>query len=307
MDYDLVIVGAGPAGLTAAIYAARRDLSTLVVEKALVGGQMHLTTEIGNWPGVQLTSGADLSAAMEEHVRSLGVDVLFADVTGIAATQDGNELVVGDRRITCAAVILATGGAHRKLGVAGEGRLAGRGVSYCATCDAPFFRGKTVAVVGGGNTAIEDALYLSELCKKVYLIHRRDTFRAEARRVAELQRRGVEPVINSVVEEITGEGMVSGIRVEDVNTGKKTDISVDGVFVSIGNEPASGLARKAGVALDERGYAIVDAKMATNVPGVFAAGDITGGVLQIATAVGDGCRAALAAYDYVKKPYWKDE
>lgn len=307
MDYDLVIIGAGPAGLTAAIYAARRDLATLVVEKALVGGQMQLTTEIGNWPGVQLTSGADLATAMEEHVRSLGVDILFADVTDIAATDGEIQVVVADKRITCRAVILAMGGAHRKLGVKGEGRLAGKGVSYCATCDAPFFRDKTVAVVGGGNTAIEDALYLAEICKKVYLIHRRDTFRAEARRVAELQRRGVEPVINSVVEEIKGKGLVSVVRVKDVNTGKKRDIPVDGVFVSIGNEPASELARKAGVELDERGYVKVDEEMATSVAGIYAAGDLTGGILQIATAVGDGCRAALAAYDYVKKPYWKDE
>ncbi len=185
--------------------------------------------------------------------------------------------------------------------------LTGRGVSYCSTCDAPFFKGKTVAVAGGGNSAISDALYLSDIAKKVYIIHRREALRAEEARQGELRKKGIEVLLNTGIDEITGDKSVNALLIRNLADNKVRRLSVDGVFISIGTIPHSELAKDAGVKLDDKNFIKVDKNKETNIEGVFAAGDVTGGVLQISTAVGEGCTAALSAYKYVKKPYWGTE
>lgn len=297
--YDLIIIGAGPAGISAGIYAIRRGLKTVILEKASVGGQMLLTNEIENWPGFEMISGSDLAGRMESHVKKLGVEVKAEEVIGMSLDGDVKKVATREKEYETRAVIIATGGQHRKLGIKGEGEFAGKGVSYCATCDAPFFKDKAVAVVGGGNIAAEDSLYLSEIASKTYLIHRKDSLRAEEAIQEKLKKKGVEFILNSEIEEILGEKFVNSIKIK----GGKT-LKVDGVFISIGIVPSTTMTKGAGVELDEKGYVKVNREQETNVPGVFAAGDVTGGVMQISTAVGEGCIAALSAYKHVKKPYW---
>jgi len=298
--HDLIIIGAGPAGISAGIYAVRRSLKTIILEKASVGGQMLLTNEIENWPGFEMISGSDLAGRMESHAKKLGVEIKTGEVIGMSLEGDVKKLTTRDGEYETKAVIIASGGQHRKLGIKGEDEFAGKGVSYCATCDAPFFKGKAVAVVGGGNIAAEDALYLSEVASKVYLVHRKDALRAEEAIQERLKEKGVEFMLNSEVEEISGDKFVDSIKLK--NNGKSLD--VDGIFISIGIVPSTTMAKAAGVGLDDKGYVKVSREQETNVLGVFAAGDATGGVMQISTAVGEGCIAALSAYKYVKKPYW---
>ena len=291
MEYDIVIVGGGPAGLTAGIYAVRRKLKTLIVERQAFGGQMLLTNDIENWPGDKLVSGKDLSDRMEAHASSLGVDFLFDEVKGIQVTE-GFNIILRNNEVKCKAVVLAMGGQHKKLKVVGEEEYSGKGVSYCATCDAPFFRGKAVAVIGGGNMACEDAIYLNEIAGKTYLIAGGRT--ADESRWDKVQNSNVE-VFETNLTEILGEEFVKAIKCSD---GTKKD--VEGVFISVGSKPSVELAKESGVKLDERGFIDVDCDMKTNVPGIYAAGDITGGVPQISTAVGQAATAALRAYSYIK-------
>ena len=304
MIYNVIIIGGGPAGMTAAIYAAKRELSTLLIEKGPFGGYMLLTNNIENYPGFLRISGKDLSEKMEEQVRSLNVEILNADATKIHVDGNIKKVVTTEGEYRCKSIILAVGGGHQKLEVKGEKEFTGRGVSYCATCDAPFFKGKIVAVIGGGNSAISDALYISDLAKKTYMIHRRESLRAEEARQRELKNKGVEILLNTAIEEITGDRFVSAVKIRDKETGETKKLRLDGVFISIGTVPHSELARDAGIELDDKHFIKVDRSQETNVEGVFAAGDVTGGVLQIATAVGEGCIAALSAYKHVKKPYW---
>ncbi len=301
MIQDLVIVGAGPAGVSAGIYAIRRGLKVVILEKASVGGQMLLTNEIENWPGVELISGAELAGRMESHLKKLGIEIKNEEVIGMSLDKDIKKVITRDEEYETKALIIATGGQHRKPGIRGEDEFAGKGVSYCATCDAPFFKDRTVAVVGGGNAAAEDALYLSDIASKVYLIHRKESLRAEEAVQDKLRKKGVEFILNAEVEEILGEEFVNSIKLKD---GKI--LEVDGVFISIGIVPSTTLAKGAGVGVDEKGYVKINRDQETNLPGVFAAGDVTGGVMQISTAVGEGCIAALSAYTYVKKPYWSN-
>lgn len=304
MKYDVMIVGGGPAGISASIYAVRRHIKTLIVEKLQTGGQMLLTADIENYPGVGLISGVDLSARMEEHCKKLGVEFTSDEILRIEKDKGGFNIQGRSNSYESKAVIVATGGSHKHLDVKGEEDFQGKGISYCATCDAPFFSGKSVAVVGGGNSAVTDALYLADIAKEVHLIHRKDVLRAEEAKIAELDKIGVKIHLNSSVEEIGGEQTVGYVTVKDIAGDTISKLDVDGVFISIGNIPVSEFAKDMGVKLDANGYIVVDRVMQTNVLGVFAAGDVTGGVLQIATAIGEGCAAGLSAYDYIKKPYW---
>jgi len=297
--YDLIIIGAGPAGISAGIYAIRRGLKTVILEKASVGGQMLLTNEIENWPGFEMISGSDLAGRMESHVRKLGVEIRAEEVIGMTLDKDVKKVTTRSGKHETKAIIIATGGQHRKLGIKGEDEFAGKGVSYCATCDAPFFKGKAVAVVGGGNIAAEDALYLSDIASKVYLVHRKESLRAEEAIQKRLKKKGVEFVLNSEIEEISGDKFVNSIKLKNEKI-----LKVNGIFISIGIVPSTTMAKGAGVELDEKGYVKVNREQETNLAGVFAAGDATGGVMQISTAIGEGCIAALSAYKYVKKPYW---
>lgn len=291
-DFDVVIVGGGPAGLTAAIYCVRRKLNTAVVERLALGGQMLLTNEIGNWPGDKLISGVDLAARMEEHAKSLGVNFIFDEANGIDVSGAEKKVLLRDRPLSCKALILAMGGQHKKLKVKGEEEYAGKGVSYCATCDGPFFKGKAIAVAGGGNMALEDALYMSEMASKVYLISPKIT--AEEVLTDKVKASQAE-IITDELAEISGETLVKKITLK---SGRSLD--VEGVFIAVGSKPSTELASEAGVELDERGFIKVGRGMETNVKGVFAAGDVTGGIPQISTAVGDGATAALKAYGHVK-------
>jgi len=292
MDYDVVIVGGGPAGLTAGIYCVRRKLKAAVVERAALGGQMNNTPEIANWPGDKLVSGPDLARRMTEHAKSLGVEFIFDDVIGLNLTDKAKTIQLRQKQLTGQAVILATGGAHKKMRISGEDEFEGRGVSYCSTCDGPFFKGKDVAVVGSGNMAVEDALYLSELAGKTYLVSK--ALIAEDSLQARLRKSRVEYVKDAAVG-ITGSETVESVKLAGGRT-----LKVAGVFISEGHVPSSELAGNAGVELDERGFIKVNRSMETNISGVYAAGDITGGIPQIATAVGEGCTAALKAYGYLK-------
>ena len=236
--YDLLIIGAGTAGLSAAIYAARGGLSTLVFEGAMYGGQIIVSPTVENYPGVGCVSGADFANSLYAQAEQLGVQFAFETVISVEDT-DGKKIVKTDSSVyEGKAVILATGAKNRPLGIAGEERFTGRGISYCATCDGSFFQGKTVAVVGGGNTALEDAEVLAKLCNKVYLIHRRNQFRGEASQVERLQKLdNVEFVLESTVVELQGETSLTGIVVENVSNGTRQSLQVDGLFVAIGQVP----------------------------------------------------------------------
>lgn len=292
MDYDVIIVGGGPAGLTAGIYCVRRKLKAAVVERGALGGQMNAASEVENWPGDRLVAGRALAQRMAEHAKSLGVEVIFDDVVGLELKGAEKQVFLRGRALTSSAVILATGGAHVKLKLKGEEEHEGRGVSYCATCDGPFYKGKAVAVLGGGNMAVEDALYLAELASKTYLVAK--TVSAEAALTARLAKSKVEVAADAAAE-IAGDE-----EVESVTLASGRKLKVDGVFISLGHTPSTELAKNSAVELDGRGYVKVGRNMETNIPGVYAAGDVTGGIPQIASAVGEGCTAAMRAYQHVK-------
>ena len=295
--YDIIVVGAGPAGLTAAIYARRAAKSVLVLEANSFGGQIINTPDIENYPAAMHISGFDFANNIYNQAVELGAEIKFEKVVSIS---DGKEKTVNTRKnkYTCKALILATGSENRKLGVEGEDELVGRGISYCATCDGNFYRGKIACVVGGGNTAIEDALYLSDIAKKVYLIHRRDEFRGEEASVAKLkQRENVEFVLNSNVTRLNAEGKLESIEVTD-KSGSVRTIETDGLFVAVGRIPEN--QNFAGVIdLDSSGYIVAGEDCRTNVPGIFVAGDNrVKNVRQLVTATADGAVAATEAVKF---------
>jgi len=303
--YDLLIIGGGPAGLTAAIYAARSNLKVLILTES-VGGQVSVSYRVENYPGFVSISGMDLAARFEEHVKSQGVEIRLEPVENILQNTSAQvfKAFTPSGKYGGKAVILAMGGEREKLDVPGEAEFIGRGVSYCATCDGFFFKGLDVAVVGGGSAALSSVLLLANLARKVYLIHRRKEFRGEPIRVTQIKAlKNVELVLDSVVEEIRGDTAVKSILVKNKVTREKREIMLSGVFAEIGAKPASMLAQRLGVKLDNNGYIIVDSGQRTNIEGVFAAGDITTGSNffgQIITAASEGAIAANSAYEYLK-------
>ena len=294
--YDIAIVGGGPAGLTAGVYGARAGKRVLIFEREAIGGQISRASLVENYPGIREISGVDLSAALFEQADGLGCQFAFESVLSISGSV-GDFTVESDcGSYRAKTVILAVGAAARKLGVEREEDLTGRGVSYCAVCDGAFFRGKTVAVVGGGNSALDDALYLAAMAERVYLIHRRDAFRAEDAMVAKLK---AEPKITvktpRVVTALLGDEQLTGLSLRDPATGAEETLEVDGLFVAIGHAPAAG-AFASLVMLDDAGYIAAKEDCRTNVPGIFTAGDCrVKNVRQLTTACGDGAVAALAA------------
>lgn len=303
--YDLIIIGSGPAGLSAAIYAKRAGLNMLVVEQApMSGGQVLNTYEVDNYPGMPEINGFDMGMQFREHADRLGAEFLEASVSAIEDMGNSKVVVAGSERLETRTVILASGAVHARLGLAGEERLSGKGVSYCATCDGAFFRGQTVAVVGGGDVALEDAAYLSRMCEKVYLIHRRDELRGAYVLQEELKALpNVEVLYSHVVEEICGETALEGIRVRNLKTGEIFTLPAAGLFVAVGIRPGTELVQ--GLAdCDEGGYVLAGEDCATSVPGLFAAGDVRRKPLrQIVTAVADGANAAVAAGNYCKSNF----
>lgn len=299
---DMLIIGGGPGGYTAALYGARAGLQTLVLEKMCAGGQMALTAQIENYPGfVEGVDGFVLAENMQLQAQRYGAETELAEVTGLDLQADPKVVETTEGRLEAKTVVIATGANPRLLGVEGEQQLTGRGVHYCAHCDGMFYRGKTVAVVGGGNSAVADALHLSRLAKKVYLIHRRDTLRSEKIHEKALQEAdNLEFVWNSRVEELLQEGKLTGIRLINVQSGESRELDVDGLFVSIGRKPASELVAGQ-VEMDEAGYIVADETTRTSVPGVFAVGDVrTKALRQIVTAVADGATAAHFADEYLR-------
>ena len=305
--YDVIIIGGGPAGLTAGMYTARARLSTVLIEKLGIGGQASITDRIENYPGfVEGISGPELVHAMEEQARSFGMRIVFGEVTRVECSEESTikKVFVNDEPepYQCLSLIIAAGHQQRKLGVPGEKEYTGKGVSYCATCDGAFFKDLAIAAVGGGDVALEEALFLTRFAKKIYVIHRRDRLRG----TKILQERAfnnnkIEFVFDSVVDEIFGQMMVDGVKVRNLKTGERKDLEVNGVFVFVGWIPGLSFLGNT-VKRSEDGYIIADKEMDTSREGVFACGDCRRKNLrQIVTACGDGATAAFSAQHYVER------
>ncbi len=297
--YDIAIIGAGPAGLTAGIYAARAGLKCVVTEKAAVGGLASTTSDIENYPGFKHTDGFSLCYTMLEQCKDAGAEFVFENVVSLDTDSSVKKLTLSNGDVLNAkCVIVTTGASPQKTGVRGEEEFRGRGVSYCATCDGAFFKGKTVAVIGGGNTAVVDALYLEKLADKTILVTRTDKLAADKILVDRLLASKVEIVWNSSVSALSGDDKLSEMVLKDIKNGTLTDVSVDGVFIAIGKTPNSVWLKN--VALDERGYIVTDENMRTNIDGVYAAGDVRSKSLrQIVTACADGAIAADSAAKFL--------
>lgn len=298
---DIIIVGAGPAGLSAAIYARRAGMNTVVYEAESYGGQIINTPEIENYPAIAKISGFDFADGLYKQAEALGAEIKFDKVTEIRPVEGGFEVATEySGTETCKAVVLAVGAKNRHMGIAREEELTGKGVSYCATCDGAFYKGKTVAVTGGGNTAVEDAIYLCGMAEKVYLVHRRNEFRAEETLVnAAKAIENLEFVTPYVVKELKGEPKLSSVILENREDGSEKELTVDGLFVAIGQEPATASFKD--LVTLTGGYIEAGEDCRTNVPGIFAAGDgRTKKVRQLTTACADGAVAALAAVDFIK-------
>lgn len=301
--YDMIIIGGGPGGYTAALYGARAGLSTLILEKMAAGGQMALTSQIDNYPGFpEGVDGFELGMKMKQGAERFGAESRSSEVLSVDWEAQPKQVVTDSGVVFGKTVVLATGASPRLLGVPGEQELTGRGVSYCAHCDGMFYRGKTVVVVGGGNSAVADALILSRIAKKVILVHRRDTLRATKIYHNQLERaENVEFRWNSAVTALHSDHKLNGVTVSNLLDGKEEIIDCDGLFVSIGRQPASALA-KGVLALDKQGYVVAGESTETNIPGVFAVGDVrTKQLRQVVTAVADGASASHYAEEYLAK------
>lgn len=301
--YDLIILGGGPAGLSAGMYAMRAVLKTILVERATPGGQVAITKGVENYPGFEDISGLDLSDKFLQHAQSYGLEVIQDEAVSITPAPGLHSVLLGSgKTLKSHAVIIATGGSPRKLGVPGEIEYAGRGVSYCAKCDGFFFQDRVVTVVGGGDTALEEALYLTKLASKVYLVHRRADFRASKILQKRIHESDVELILNSAVTEIcANEDGVSSIAVKHLTTGKERTVDTEGVFIFVGLLPNNRIVPP-GIRFDSSGYAITDEKCATSIPGIYIAGDLkTKFAKQIVVAAAEGCTAALAAADYIDR------
>ena len=304
MNCELAIIGAGPAGYSAGIYAGRAGIDAIIFDKMAGGGLAMVSPNIENYAGFETITGADLMDKMGKHAGKYAKIRQFEEVINISKNKDLFDIETQEKKHTSKAILLCLGTEHRKLNVPGEEDLAGKGVSYCATCDGYFFKDKKVAVIGGGNSAVIEAIYLKQIgCKEVFVIHRRDRLRAEDTYIKNAEEVGVKIIYETHVESINGTQNVEYLIMHNTNTNEKSNLAVDGVFVSIGEEPQNMLAKKLNVKLDENGYIIVDKQQRTNIKGVYAAGDITGGLRQIITACAEGAIAALASTEVLGKQY----
>lgn len=303
MVYDIIIVGGGPAGLNAALYASRSSLSVLVLEKMpATGGFLLDIPKIENWLGEKSIAGRELATKFSEHAKAAGAEIrTFVTVMGADLKADPKVVKTNIGNFEGKSVIIATGTTHRKLGVPGEEEFAGRGVSYCATCDGTFFKGKNVAVVGGGKSALTEALYLAKIAESVTIIHRREEFRADRILIDTVKKEPkIKLLLNSVVTEILGNGSVNLLKVKNVATEEEKLMPFDGVFIYVGLNPNTALFN--GLDIDENGFIITDKGMMTNIPGVFAAGDVRAGALmQVITAAADGAIAAVSVGKYMRE------
>jgi thioredoxin reductase (NADPH) len=305
---NVIVIGSGPAGFTAALYAARADLEPLVLKGLEAGGQLMLTTDVENYPGfADGILGPELMDQMEKQAQRFGAEILTVHVTEVDLSTRPFVVKAGDQTWRAKTVIIATGATARWLGIPGEDKLRGRGVSACATCDGFFFRDRELIVVGGGDTAMEEATFLTKFASKVTIVHRRDAFRAsKVMQDRAFANDRIEVLWNTVLEEIIGEDAVTGVRVRDVGTGETRELATDGVFMAIGHDPTTALFRDS-LELDAAGYLVVhEPTTATSVPGVFAAGDVTDHTYrQAVTAAGQGCKAAIDAERFLTEEYGK--
>lgn len=299
--YDVIIIGAGPAGLSAAIYARRAELKTLIIERFTSGGQILSTYEVDNYPGLPGISGAELGTKMGEHADKFSPDRVMTEVEKIDFAEGKHKVVTGEGTFYTKTIILATGNSAKSLGIPGEEEMVGAGVSYCATCDGAFYKGLDVAVIGGGDVAVEDAIFLARGCNKVYLVHRRDELRAaKSLQTAMFGTSNIEPVLSSTPDEIIAndDGEVSGLKITDVKSGNKKLLDVSGVFIAIGNNPNSSYLNS--IDKDDKGYVVADESCKTSVPGVYVAGDLrTKKLRQVSTAVADGANAVYSIEEYL--------
>ena len=299
--YDVIIVGAGPAGMTAAVYASRANLSTIMIERGMPGGQMANTADVENFPGFDIITGPDLSTKMFSHAQKFGAEYAYGDIKNITIEGDDKIVDLGDKQLKAKVVIIATGAEYKKIGVPGEAELGGRGVSYCAVCDGAFFKQKNLVVIGGGDSAVEEGVYLTKFADKVTIIHRRDKLRAQKI----LQDRAfkndkIDFIWNSTLQSINEkDGKVGSVTLLD-NEGNESVVETDGVFVYIGMQPLTKPFEHLGIT-DETGYIVTNEEMETSIPGIFAAGDVRQKKLrQIVTATGDGSIAAQNAQHYIE-------
>lgn len=304
--FDVIIIGGGPAGMSSAIYSARARLKTLLIEKAGCGGQIAITDHLENYPGFEEgINGFELAVKMEKQARTFGAEIVYGEVASVQLTGETKKIVLANNKeYETKTVIIASGANFRKLGCPGEQEFIGKGVSYCATCDGPFFRNKEIAVVGGGDSALQEALYLTKFASKVNLIHRRNEFRA-AKILQEkvLADNKINIIYDSVVEEIIGNPVTSveSVKLKNVKTGENSQIAVNGIFVFVGWLPNTAFLKDSGIKLNDNGYIVTDDNMKTSVEGVFACGDVREKILrQVVTACGDGAVAAISAQHYLE-------
>ncbi|MEY8350212.1 thioredoxin-disulfide reductase [Bacillus cereus] len=301
--YDVIIIGAGPAGMTAAVYTSRANLSTLMLERGIPGGQMANTEDVENYPGYESILGPDLSNKMFEHAKKFGAEYAYGDVKEVIDGKEYKTVVAGKKEYKTRAIIVASGAEYKKVGVPGEKELGGRGVSYCAVCDGAFFKEKELVVVGGGDSAVEEGVYLTRFASKVTIVHRRDALRAQKiLQDRAFQNEKVDFIWNHTVKEINEEnGKVGSVTLVDVNSGEEQEFKTDGVFIYVGMLPLSKPFTELGIT-NENGYIETNERMETKVPGIFAAGDVREKMLrQIVTATGDGSIAAQSAQHYVEE------
>ncbi len=305
--YDTIIIGGGPSGMTAAIYASRARLKTLLIEKAGCGGQIAITDHLENYPGFEEgINGFELAVKMEKQAKTFGTEIIYGEVSSLQLTGETKKIVLtNNKEYETKTVIIASGANFRKLGCPGEKEFIGKGVSYCATCDGPFFRNKEIAVVGGGDSALQEALYLTKFASKVNLIHRRNEFRAakilQEKVLAETK---INVIYDTVVEEIVGNPVTSveSIKLKNAKTGEFSNIAVNGIFVFVGWLPNTSFLKESGIKLNDNGYIVTDDNMSTSIDGVFACGDVREKLLrQVVTACGDGATAAVSAQHYLEK------
>ncbi|WP_141532144.1 thioredoxin-disulfide reductase [Bacillus cereus] len=301
--YDVIIIGAGPAGMTAAVYTSRANLSTLMLERGIPGGQMANTEDVENYPGYESILGPDLSNKMFEHAKKFGAEYAYGDVKEVIDGKEYKTIIAGKKEYKTRAIIVASGAEYKKIGVPGEAELGGRGVSYCAVCDGAFFKEKELVVIGGGDSAVEEGVFLTRFASKVTIVHRRDTLRAQKiLQDRAFQNEKVDFIWNHTIKEINDtNGKVGSVTLVDVNSGEEKEFKTDGVFVYIGMLPLSKPFVELGIT-NENGYVETNERMETKIPGIFAAGDVREKMLrQIVTATGDGSIAAQSAQHYVEE------
>lgn len=303
MIYDVIIIGGGPAGLSAGIYSSRSRLKTLLIEKAGCGGQIAITDDLENYPGFEEgINGFDIAVKMEKQARNFGTEIVYGEVLSLETEEKLKKVILSDQTYITKTIIIASGANFKKLNVKGEKEFIGRGVSYCATCDGPFFRNKEIAVVGGGNSALQEALYLTRFASKVNLIHRRDEFRAvKILQERVLKESKINVILNATVEEILGSENIEKIKIKNVKSEQITELNVNGVFVFVGWNPNTKFLTESKIGLNEEGYIITNDEMQTSIQGIFACGDIRKKLLrQVVTAAGDGATASVAAQHYIE-------